>query len=69
MTVEQLRLHGVEVDDSEPNRWRVRPSRIRAVDVQVEPDLSNAAPFVAAALVTGGTRHASSTGRLDDPGR
>jgi 3-phosphoshikimate 1-carboxyvinyltransferase len=54
MTVEQLRLHGVDVDDSDANRWRVLPSVIRAVDVQVEPDLSNAAPFVAAALVTGG---------------
>jgi 3-phosphoshikimate 1-carboxyvinyltransferase len=54
MTVEHLRLHGVQVDDSEPNRWRVLPSEIRAVDVPVEPDLSNAAPFVAAALVTGG---------------
>lgn len=55
MTVAQLRLHGVEVDDSDVNRWQVVPSVIRAVDVQVEPDLSNAAPFVAAALVTGGT--------------
>jgi 3-phosphoshikimate 1-carboxyvinyltransferase len=55
MTVEQLRLHGVDVDDSEPNRWRVLPSPVRPVDVQVEPDLSNAAPFLAAALVTGGT--------------
>ena len=55
MTVDQLRLHGVEVDDSEANRWRVLPSSIRAVDVLVEPDLSNAAPFVAAALVTGGS--------------
>ena len=54
MTVEQLRLHGVEVDDSDANRWRVLPSVVRAVDVQVEPDLSNAAPFLAAALVTGG---------------
>jgi 3-phosphoshikimate 1-carboxyvinyltransferase len=54
MTVEQLRLHGVDVDDSEPDRWRVRPGEIHAVDVPVEPDLSNAAPFVAAALVTGG---------------
>jgi 3-phosphoshikimate 1-carboxyvinyltransferase len=54
MTVEQLRLHGVEVDDSDANRWRVFPGEVRAVDVPVEPDLSNAAPFVAAALVTGG---------------
>jgi 3-phosphoshikimate 1-carboxyvinyltransferase len=54
MTVAQLRLHGVQVDDSDANRWQVSPSEIRAVDVQVEPDLSNAAPFLAAALVTGG---------------
>jgi 3-phosphoshikimate 1-carboxyvinyltransferase len=55
MTVEQLRLHGVDVDDSDANRWRVAPSAVRAVDVQVEPDLSNAAPFLAAAMVTGGS--------------
>ena len=55
MTVEQLRLHGVDVDDSEPNRWRVPPSEVRAVDVLAEPDLSNAAPFLAAGLVTGGS--------------
>jgi 3-phosphoshikimate 1-carboxyvinyltransferase len=54
MTVDQLRLRGVEVDDSEPNRWVVRPGPVRAVDVTVEPDLSNAAPFLAAALVTAG---------------
>ena len=54
MTVDQLRLHNVEVDDTEPNRWKVLPSTVRAVDVTIEPDLSNAAPFLAAALVTGG---------------
>ena len=42
------------VDDSEPNTWRVEPSEINALDVHVEPDLSNAAPFLAAGLVTGG---------------
>jgi 3-phosphoshikimate 1-carboxyvinyltransferase len=55
MTVAALRQHGVHVDDGSPNRWRVPPSVIHAVDVQVEPDLSSAAPFLAAALVTGGT--------------
>jgi 3-phosphoshikimate 1-carboxyvinyltransferase len=55
MTVEQLRLHGVDVDDSAPNRWWVPPSDVRPVDVPVEPDLSNAAPFLAAGLVTGGS--------------
>ncbi|MGA9750123.1 MAG: 3-phosphoshikimate 1-carboxyvinyltransferase, partial [Nocardioides sp.] len=54
MTVDQLRFRGVEVDDSDAHRWRVAPGPVRAVDVVVEPDLSNAAPFLAAALVTGG---------------
>jgi 3-phosphoshikimate 1-carboxyvinyltransferase len=54
MTVRQLRLRGVEVDDSEPNRWRVAPGPISALDAAIEPDLSNAAPFLAAALATGG---------------
>jgi 3-phosphoshikimate 1-carboxyvinyltransferase len=54
MTVDQLRLHSVEVDDLDANHWRVLPSTIRAVDVDIEPDLSNAAPFLAAAMVSGG---------------
>lgn len=54
MTVETLRDAGAIVDDSDANTWRVEPSEINALDVQVEPDLSNAAPFLAAALVTGG---------------
>lgn len=55
MTVAVLRAAGVEVDDSEPDVWRVAPGPVRAHDVVVEPDLSNAAPFLAAALVTGGS--------------
>src|SRR4051794_10664836 len=55
MTVAALRAHGVEVDDSDPNRWRVSPGPVRAIDVLVEPDLSNAAPFLAAAAVTRGS--------------
>jgi 3-phosphoshikimate 1-carboxyvinyltransferase len=38
-----------------PDGWRVRPGRLDLGDVTVEPDLSNAGPFLAAALVTGGT--------------
>jgi len=38
-----------------PNVWRVRPGRLNLGDFTVEPDLSNAGPFLAAALVTGGT--------------
>ncbi|MEO3938335.1 3-phosphoshikimate 1-carboxyvinyltransferase [Dermatophilaceae bacterium Soc4.6] len=55
MTVETLRDAGVDVDDSEPNTWRVEPSEISSLDVHIEPDLSNAGPFLAAALVTGGS--------------
>lgn len=54
MTVEMLRQRGVVVDDSEPHRWVVAPGPIDAVEVNVEPDLSNAAPFLAAAVVTAG---------------
>ena len=54
MTVELLRDCGVIVDDSEANTWRVAPSQIYPLDVEVEPDLSNAAAFLAAAVVTGG---------------
>ncbi|MCK0091090.1 3-phosphoshikimate 1-carboxyvinyltransferase [Rhodococcus sp. HNM0563] len=55
MTVEMLRAAGVSVDTSEANTWRVAPGTIKAHDVTVEPDLSNATPFLAAAAVTGGT--------------
>jgi 3-phosphoshikimate 1-carboxyvinyltransferase len=54
MTVEALRDVGVVVDDDDPATWRVEPGPVGALDVQVEPDLSNAAPFVSAAAVTGG---------------
>ncbi|TDD69078.1 3-phosphoshikimate 1-carboxyvinyltransferase [Jiangella aurantiaca] len=55
MTVAMLRERGVEVDDAAANTWRVEPGAVRAVDTVVEPDLSNAAPFLAAAVLTGGT--------------
>ncbi len=54
MTVETLRDCGVVVDDGLADTWRVEPGPVSALDVQVEPDLSNAAAFVAAAAVTGG---------------
>jgi len=34
--------------------WRVMPGAIRAAKIDVEPDLSNAVPFLAAAIATGG---------------
>ncbi|QBX56467.1 3-phosphoshikimate 1-carboxyvinyltransferase [Nocardioides seonyuensis] len=54
MTVAMLREHGVDVDDSDANRWAVAPGVLRAVDHVIEPDLSNAAPFLALAAATGG---------------
>ena len=55
MTVTMLRDAGVWVDDSRPNRWRVAPGPIAARGWAVEPDLSNAVPFLAAAVATAGT--------------
>ena len=54
MTVAMLREHGVEVDDSEADRWQVEPGVMKPVDRVIEPDLSNAAPFLALAAVTAG---------------
>ncbi len=55
MTVDMLRLAGVVVDEGEPNTWRVAPGPIAARDWPIEPDLSNAAVFLAAAAITGGS--------------
>ncbi|WP_037573040.1 3-phosphoshikimate 1-carboxyvinyltransferase [Phaeacidiphilus oryzae] len=59
MTVDMLRLAGAQVDapedGGEPDVWRVTPGALLGRDMVVEPDLSNAAPFLAAALVTAGT--------------
>ncbi len=55
MTVEMLRQQGVTVDDSEPDRWTVAPGPVAPIDLAIEPDLSNAAPFLALAAVSGGS--------------
>ncbi|MEU8485182.1 3-phosphoshikimate 1-carboxyvinyltransferase [Streptomyces sp. NPDC048641] len=59
MTVDMLRTVGAQVDTpesgGEPNVWRVTSGALLGRDLTVEPDLSNAQPFLAAALVTGGT--------------
>jgi 3-phosphoshikimate 1-carboxyvinyltransferase len=65
MTVAMLRSAGADVDDSVgaaahrgPHRvgdvWAVAPGKLAGVDWPIEPDLSGAAPFLAAAMVTGG---------------
>lgn len=55
MTVAMLRQAGVDVDDSVPYRWRVAPGAVKARRWDVEPDLTNAVAFLAAAVVSGGT--------------
>jgi 3-phosphoshikimate 1-carboxyvinyltransferase len=68
MTVRMLRSAGVDVRVSGDsavsagsstaglvtNSWRVLPGPIRTEQIDIEPDLSNAVPFLAAALATGG---------------
>ncbi|MBH0117752.1 3-phosphoshikimate 1-carboxyvinyltransferase [Salinibacterium sp. NG253] len=55
MTIACLAARGVTVESPEPGVWVVPASPIHAIDVALEPDLSNAAPFLAAAIVAGGT--------------
>jgi len=58
MTVRMLRGAGAHVEvgaGERPDSWVVRPGRLNLGDFTVEPDLSNAGPFLAAALVTGGS--------------
>ena len=54
MTVATLRSVGVSVDDSRPDEWQVAPGPVNPWTAVIEPDLSNATPFLAAAAVTGG---------------
>ncbi|MDN6480521.1 MAG: 3-phosphoshikimate 1-carboxyvinyltransferase [Acidipropionibacterium jensenii] len=54
MTCTMLAERGVEVSTPDPDHWRVRPGPIAAMDATVEPDLTNAAVFLAAAMVTAG---------------
>lgn len=58
MSVEMLRQRGVKVDVDLKSEfdasWTVHPGPIAALDVIIEPDLSNALPFLAAAMVTEG---------------
>ena len=55
MTIAALAARGVVVESPEVGLWVVQPGPIEGLDVRIEPDLSNAAPFLAAAIVAGGT--------------
>lgn len=55
MSIATLRARGVNASSPEPGLWVVEPGEIAGGTVDIEPDLSNAAPFLAAAIVSGGT--------------
>lgn len=56
MTLYMLGEHAVHVAfDADTATWSLAPAPIRAVDRRIEPDLSNAGPFLAAAMATAGT--------------
>lgn len=54
MTLECLRNRDVQASKISDISWRVEPGEISGGTIQIEPDLSNAGPFLAAALATGG---------------
>ena len=53
MTIQTLAEVGVSVQKPGPDRWLLEPASYPGFEVTVEPDLSNAGPFLAAALVLG----------------
>ncbi|WP_314856081.1 3-phosphoshikimate 1-carboxyvinyltransferase [uncultured Microbacterium sp.] len=55
MTVETLARRGIQVERPSANEWVVPAGVPRGRDAVIEPDLSNAAPFLGAALLTGGS--------------
>ncbi len=56
MTVEMLRDFGATVTvDKTAQTWRVEPGALNGIDLVIEPDLSNAAPFISLAMVCGGS--------------
>ena len=58
MTIQMLKQFGAQVVVSKSSegfpQWQVLPCELKGVDLIIEPDLSNAAPFMAAAMICGG---------------
>ena len=56
MTVDMLRSFGADVHvDAAAQSWRVKPGKLHGQELVIEPDLSNAAPFLSIAMVCGGS--------------
>jgi 3-phosphoshikimate 1-carboxyvinyltransferase len=54
MTIAMLAQYGAVVDTSIANQWSIKPTKLFGVDLVIEPDLSNAAVFMAAPILCGG---------------
>lgn len=55
MTIQMLRQFGGEVEVIANTTWIVKPAKLTGQELIIEPDLSNAAPFMAAAMICGGS--------------
>jgi 3-phosphoshikimate 1-carboxyvinyltransferase len=55
MTIQMLRQFGGEVEVIANTTWIVKPAKLTGQDLIIEPDLSNAAPFMAGAMICGGS--------------
>jgi len=56
MTVQMLRDFGATVHvDKAAQSWRVEPGKLKGQEIVIEPDLSNASPFLSIAMVCGGS--------------
>jgi 3-phosphoshikimate 1-carboxyvinyltransferase len=56
MTVDMLRSFGAQVEvDKAAQSWSVRAGKLHGQELVIEPDLSNAAPFLSLAMVCGGS--------------
>ena len=54
MTIQMLEKFGATVQRT-ASSWSVKPCQLIGQDLVIEPDLSNAAPFMAAAMICGGS--------------
>ena len=54
MTIQMLEKFGATVQRT-ASSWSVKPFQLIGQDLVIEPDLSNAAPFMAAAMICGGS--------------
>ena len=55
MTIQMLREVGVSVKVVDNKEWHVSPTVMHGREITIEPDLSNAAPFMGAAMICGGS--------------